>query len=250
MWDQSRNEGEGGGGFMDESYSTIAPQADRGEAKRSNNVVPMMIGHLIKSSKKSKTIWGTNVNVVCIVAVVKDIQSQTTKIGYELEDETGKIMAYKWLEAESVVPEGITKDCYAKVYGTLREQGADMTTHIFVMKILPVKKYAEVFSHLLEVTLIAIRMKNSNNCLQGGKVEMPTGNNDDEDDDVCHGLTNEQKVIYKIIKRNDTENGIERGDLKSQVPGNLKSKVDGILEFLASEGHIYTTRNDDYFKAT
>ncbi|KAH0546412.1 replication protein A 32 kDa subunit [Cotesia glomerata] len=254
MWgnDSTTESGGGGGGFMDESYSTAAPQADRGETKRSNNVIPLMISDVQKAGRHGKTIWGKGLNVICVVGLVKEISSQTTKIGYNIEDETGTIMAFKWLEAESIPPEGIEVGMYVKIHGTVREQGGD-NCHVFVMKIRPVKKYAEVFSHLLEVISISANLKYPKNSLQGKGVEAPTSNKaEDEDmnDDICHGLTNEQKVLYKIIKSHDSENGIERNYLKTQVPKNLEPKVDVMLDFLASEGHIYTTCNDDFFKAT
>ncbi|CAG5093561.1 Similar to RPA2: Replication protein A 32 kDa subunit (Pongo abelii) [Cotesia congregata] len=217
MWgNDSTSEGGGGGGFMDESYSTATPQADRGETKRSNNVIPLMISDVHKSGRH------------------------------------GTIMAFKWLEAESIPPEGIEVGMYVKIHGTIREQGGD-NCHVFVMKIRPVKKYAEVFSHLLEIISISANMKYPKNTLHGKGVEAPTGNkaeDDDMNDDICHGLTNEQKILYKIIKSHDSENGIERNYLKTQVPKNLEAKVDVMLDFLASEGHIYTTCNDDFFKAT
>ncbi|XP_034933927.1 replication protein A 32 kDa subunit [Chelonus insularis] len=242
MWNSGKNEG----GFMDESYSTSAPQEKTTkDARRGANIIPMMIGNVKKCTRKSKTIWGANINIICVVGIVQEISEVTTKIAYELEDETGTISAFKWLEAESTAPDDIKIGSYAKVHGSVREQGDKV--HIFVMKITPVKYFSEIFSHLLEVTMIAMKSHTSN-AMEGIEEQ---GTNDDDDDNVCLGLTNEQKIIYRIIKQHsDSEAGIERSELKQKVPSPLLSKVDGILDFLSSEGHVYTTRTDDHYKAT
>ncbi|KAK0179870.1 hypothetical protein PV327_005581 [Microctonus hyperodae] len=234
------------GGFMDESYATTSaqPKGDR-DTNRSSNIIPLMIGHLKKCTRESKTIWNTNIRFVCIVGIVRKITVATTKVTYELEDETGTITAFKWLEADAPPPDDIVENQYARIHGSLREQ--DKKTHVFVLKIVPVKTYAQVFSHLLEVVHMAMKMnKNSVQPVDDGMA-----NNDDDNDETCHSLTTEQKIIYRMIKStNNKETGIERSELKSQVPPNLLSKVDAILDFLASEGHIYTTCTDDHFLAT
>ena len=64
------------------------------------------------------------------------------------------------------------------------------------------------------------------------------------------GMDKDQAIVFKIITGDDSESGIEREQIKANVPPSLVSKVDEILEFLAGEGHIYTTRTDNHFKAT
>ena len=65
------------------------------------------------------------------------------------------------------------------------------------------------------------------------------------------GLTKDQITVFRIIQaENDTVNGIERKTLKNRVPKNILPIVDDIIDFLTSEGHIYTTFTDDHFKTT
>lgn len=156
---------------------------------------------------------------------------------------TGTISAHKWLEADATVSDQMEVNNYVRVYGTLREQGKDV--YLFVLNIRPVKKYAEVFSHLMEVVYSAMKMKNVG-VVKPVEDENITG----ALDDACHGLTNAQKTIYKIVKASVANDGIEKSEIKGKVPSSLVANIDEILEFLCNEGHIYTACTDNHFKAT
>lgn len=101
----------------------------------------------------------------------------------------------------------------------------------------------ELTNHLLEVIFITLRQKTSNQYKDSDKdVPMP-------DDNL--GLTKDQLAVFRIIQEeNDTVNGIERKTLKDRIPKNILPIVDDIIDFLTSEGHIYTTFTDDHFKTT
>lgn len=103
---------------------------------------------------------------------------------------------------------------------------------------------------MLEVTYATLKSEqifktNNTNTVSVNVDDNPMFNND------CTGMTTEQAIVFKIIQaENETECGIERNEIKSRVPERILDKVDKIIHFLTSEGHIYTTRTDDHFKAT
>lgn len=135
---------------------------------------------------------------------------------------------------------------YAVLHGCLRESGEE-SRHFFILNIRPAKSYAEVFSHILEV---AVAAKNKT-LTTGSPGKGDKSVTESYDDSTTPGLSAEQGRIFKLIKDVDEEDiGIERQHIKSKVPPQLAAKVDEILDFLVSEGHIYTTRTDDHFKAT
>ncbi|XP_015117476.1 replication protein A 32 kDa subunit [Diachasma alloeum] len=249
MWGEL-NTGESEGGFMDESYNTGAQQTQKEGKKREDNkiILPIMIGSLLHETPQSLQQYGNNsVSAVRVVAVVTKITEATTKIAYELEDETGKITGYRWLETDSTTasdPMDIKVNQYVIIHGCLRESGEE-SRHLFILNIRPSVTHGEVLNHLLEVTMAA---RHKTIGLSSPKANAGAVDNDDPS---THGLTPDQGVVFKLIKQVDEHDiGIERNELKSKVPPQLASKVDEILDFLVSEGHIYTTRTDDHFKAT
>ncbi|XP_011299440.1 replication protein A 32 kDa subunit-like [Fopius arisanus] len=241
MWGSGMKNG-GEGGFMDESYNTSAQTTQRDDAKKDANkaIIPVMIGPLLMEPPQSMPNYDKIQNsILRIVGVVTKIVEATTKLAIEIEDETAKIIAYRWLESDDTTI-NVKVGQAAVVHAHFRETGEEIP-HLFILAIRPVSSYGEYFNHLLEVLLSA---RNSSN-------EAASAATDVANETMANGLNPEQAQIFKIIKDVDEDDiGIERSTLKAQVPSLSSAKVDTILDFLVSEGHIYTTRTDDHFKAT
>ncbi|XP_014233732.1 replication protein A 32 kDa subunit-A-like [Trichogramma pretiosum] len=241
-WNQFDNSTRGEGGFMDTTVNEGAG-GDGGDknAKRGQNCMPVMISH-IQSRGEKLEVWGTPAKIITIVAVVTKIEPASTKIAYEFQDETGSIRGIKWLENESsefISPVEINN--YARVYAMIRDQGEEHT--LLILSIQPLEHLNELVAHLMEVTLM---------CLEGQKGISNTQSTTavGSGGDTQSGSMNpSQKLVLEIIKNGDQEYGAERDEIKAKVPQNLIAKVDEIIEFLSAEGHIYTTKTDDYFKA-
>lgn len=265
MWDSDTT--MGGGGFMNEAKT----QEGVGKSqKRGQNIVPLMIGHLTKD-EIDLNVWGNEVRIVTTVAILKKIDQATTKITYELEDETGKmhylffvflihmvllylpgqILACYWLEAEKQKPEiPVQVNTYIRVHGILRNQ--DSKNFILILRIAPIMDLNELTSHLLEVIWYIAKAKILKDSKSGGSSNFAdTTNPNDMEVDSVHGMKSEETTILKIIQaETHTEFGIERCDIKKKIPAHLISRLDNILEFLSQEGHIYTTQSEDHFKTT
>lgn len=144
-----------------------------------------------------------------------------------------------------------------------------------IVKMFPITELNEIPNHLLEVTYIMLKARsmkegntsgsqvaagggvdNSGNASSSNFAPNETGTtaangSTTDENDPAHGLTPDKAMIYYIIKaKNDDDNGIERSQIKVQASDNVRPHVDSILEFLSSEGHVYTTCSEDYFKAT
>ena len=58
-----------------------------------------------------------------------------------------------------------------------------------------------------------------------------------------------QDLIYNLIKQCRDDQGIHLGTIYNEVKGKMsKSEMDGAIDFLTSEGHIYSTIDDEHFK--
>lgn len=136
---------------------------------------------------------------------------------------------------------------YARVYGLVRDQADG--AYVLIVNVQPLEHMNELLSHLMEVTLTSLQgekmvnqVASSDQSFANNSVQNSTGMN-------SSGMTKQQQMVLEIIQNSDPDYGAERDVIKSRVPQNMLSKVDEIIEFLSAEGHIYTTKTDDFFKA-
>nr|XP_033331781.1 replication protein A 32 kDa subunit-like [Megalopta genalis] len=229
------------GGFFNNDQNAASANKN---IQRSRNIVPVMIGLLNKSAGELK-ICGIPIYMISIVGMLRHIDESATKETYEIEDETGTITAFRWLEADKSSEASTFKlNTYVRVYGHLREQ--DSKKHVLVLKIRALTNLNELTSHLLEVAYIVLKSK---------KVGMVTQKKTDTDDVMTNnnvgGLTKAQTLVFEIIQaENDSENGIHKSVLTKKVPKSILPKISDILHFLTTEGHIYTTLDEDHYKTT
>lgn len=88
-WQNLSHSTENAGGFMDASMNDDPGAADKGNIKRGQNSMPVMISHL-KNHGEKLTVWGIPARIVTFVAIVRSIDSTSTKISFEFQDETGQ----------------------------------------------------------------------------------------------------------------------------------------------------------------
>ncbi|XP_014213018.1 replication protein A 32 kDa subunit-B [Copidosoma floridanum] len=252
------------GGFMDTTMGDGAGAGteDKGGSKRAQNCMPVMISHIQRHGEKL-TVWGMPALIVTLVAFVRKLESTSTKVTFEFQDETGVIKGIKWLEGDNATYESpVSVNNYARVYGLIRDQNDE--PYVLIVNVQPMEHLNELLTHIMEVTLM---------CLQGEKMVNKVATNDSSyannsirntsangtagntsmggggGGGMGSGLTENQQLILQIIQNSDPEYGAERDAIKQRVPPHLVSRVDEIIEFLSGEGHIYTTKTDDFFKA-
>jgi len=130
-------------------------------------------------------------------------------------------------------------------------------------RVAPVTNVNEITSHLLETQYIKLKMRQlkskmgqpfNNNSVSsnsmGGSMSGPLASTGFSSSGIT-GLTSFQTMVYSIIQATLVETGIEKSQIYSAVKGKMASRdVDAALEFLCSEGHIYSTIDEDHFKST
>ncbi|KAF3428686.1 hypothetical protein E2986_02432 [Frieseomelitta varia] len=228
------------GGFSD----NLKDENQRKDSKK-QTIVPAMIGNLLSfDSIDEPKIWNLSARMFMIVGLVRSVEETATKISYNVEDETGTITALKWLEVNKKELT-IQTNTYVRIVGLLREQNDKR--HILILRMSPLQTLNELTNHILEVTYVTLKAKlMAQKC---GIVDEGRNAEDFSSNESATGMSTGQHLVYKLIQtQNDTESGIERTEIKEKVPETLLQHVDDILEFLVSEGHIYTTSSDDHFK--
>lgn len=74
-----------GGGFLNDTPSLSEDK----NLRRAQNIVPVMIGQIIRSSADFQ-IWEIPVRMLTFIGILRKVNESTTKITYDIEDETGK----------------------------------------------------------------------------------------------------------------------------------------------------------------
>ncbi|XP_072744302.1 replication protein A 32 kDa subunit-B [Anoplolepis gracilipes] len=241
MWNESST--NFGGGFLDESTQG-GTTGKKSSQSNDRSIVPVTIKH-ITSASGDLQIAGKSVNTLTFVGIVRNIEQDTTKISFSIQDDTGTVTAVMWLEADKNPSENICTqvNTYVRVYGLLRNQNNQQ--HVLILRMHPVEDLNELTCHFMEVMYFILKAKKPEEA-ESTLTHTTTGF-----DNTMSGMSTEQVTVLEIVRSaNDSECGIEKRDILTRVPKHVIPRIDEILDFLLCEGHIYTTSSEDFFKAT
>lgn len=240
---------------------TASPGGSAGsgeKGKKKQNVVPVMMQEVLAAPEEGFTVEGMEVGMVIICGRVVGIEKAATKTVYQLEDSSGRVEVVQWVDDGNASTEHNEGDD-VRVVGSLRTQGDKK--HVMAFKIAAVTSTAEMDAHLLQVVYSKLKMRQLQNAITG-----QVGGN-------INGLSNSMlggglgvlpaasagqsfghkhyDIVYGIIKGSMEEQGVNREHVNGQVKSKMsKQEMDSALDFLSSEGHIYSTIDEDHFKTT
>lgn len=174
----------------------------------------MLIKQVLNSPEGNFQMFDMTFSMVYVKAIVRNIETSSTKITYLLEDSTGRIDAHYWLEeGDTLKAPDVMVNNYATVFGSVRSQGGQKTLMVF--KMLPVNDPNEVVTHVLEV--LNARYKAEEYATKGSSygdfggtasVKSSTGGGSDL------GLEGKHLAVFQAIKNHNSTDGISRAELK------------------------------------
>lgn len=247
---------------MNQSASGTPGGAGGGKKpQRAQNVVPVQVASILEHSGETFQVQGQDVGMVVLVGQVKAVDAQATKNVYHVEDETGSIDAMHWVdEGQENTASNVTENMFVRVVGSVRSN--QDKKHVMVYRILQLDDEAEIAAHALEVAHARLKIKQmqdkENQAIGGGGAgglsnSMMTGYGSGGAAAGGGGGTYgnaQQNMVYKMIAACGREEGLSRDELATQLNGRVgKADVNSALEYLSSEGHVYSTIDDDHFKA-
>jgi len=253
---------QSGGGFMNNQASPATQGAGSGgKEKRAKNVVPVMIEEVLNAPEEGFTIEGVEVGMVSILGKIVEIERAVTKNTYKIEDSTGTLDVIQWLVEDSPSVPEYTESQFVSIVGSIRTQGEKKHMMAFGILEAPTQEQKDfhalqvVYSHLklkqlnLKMTGQAGMMDNSglSNSMMGGGLGSTMGASTTS---ASFGNKNHD-MVYALIKGCIDENGINLDTILTQVRGKMsKGEMDGAIDFLSGEGHIYSTIDDEHYKTT
>ncbi|XP_053210182.1 replication protein A 32 kDa subunit-B-like [Panonychus citri] len=223
-----------------------------------------------------KKLWTTTHGVVVhkqkfdilsFVGRVAGVNDSTTKCAYVVDDGTDCIDVLVWKGADDskakTLSETIGIGTYVRCYGQIRNQ--NNTLNFVAFKVDPIKDFNEVTEHAMEVVrdnLLLRKIKflhlatrgdpTANTILSGlsgsgGATPMDIG--DTGSSNLPSGMNKAQTLILETLNKCQVEEGMSREELAGCLPTLDSSTLNGSLDWLANEGHIFTTLNEHHFRS-
>lgn len=245
------NDSFGAGGFNANATGGGATQENKAEG-----VLPLTVGQILESSDNGVQLFGVHYSMVTFVAIVRNIDHSSTKITYRLEDQTGQVDAHLWLEeGDTMNVPGIVAHMYARVVGSVRNQGG--TKAVMIFKIEQVNSPNEVTTHLLEVLNARYKGEEfakgsgggggSGMTAASGETGSASGGGFMETDGNAMGLSGKQLIVYKAIKSHVSDIGISRQELQQKFAHISAAEMQSITDYMTQEGIVYTSVDSDHF---
>ena len=177
-----------------------------------------------------------------------------------MQDDSGEIDVIQWIEEGTNQPE-FGEGTPVKVIGSIRSQ--QDKKHVMAFKINNVSSQAEYDAHKLEVVYSHLKLKQMSQRANGeiGMTDMSQsmlgGGLGVQSAGYVSSSSNQSfgnkmyDMVYALIRQSTDEAGIDRDSIFNQAKKNMsKTEMDNALDFLSSEGHIYSTIDEDHFKTT
>ncbi|XP_044732880.1 replication protein A 32 kDa subunit-B [Chrysoperla carnea] len=253
MWldDYDNAGGQGGGGF--DANTTV--QGGTKQTNRSRQLMPMFIKHMHLLSE-DLTFFGQTIQMVELYGVLRSQTVSSTKVIYELEDFSDKIICHLWLDHDPdqapTIP-NLMLNAYCRVVGTLKSLAEGR--RVMILKIENMNHPNELVTFMLSAICARYEIeKMFKEEANGGTMNITTGaggvagtNNDLDDANNMIGTPFQYKVYKAIGKCNGEPHG---GTIKQiqDIVKCTKAELMDTLEFLTNEGHVYTTIDDDHYK--
>ncbi|KAG1687239.1 hypothetical protein DVH05_005290 [Phytophthora capsici] len=273
--------GNGGGGFMSSqpTGSQTTPTKRSGAAQ---SILPVTIKQLQTLSASSGDddalrLDGQEVSTVRLVGLLISLTPHSTTMRFQLDDGSGAFDCQYFISADDDnASEGemnrLREGSYVRVVGKLRTFQGKASLSCFSVN--PVEDMNELTHHLLEV--IYTHCYNSKGPLNNGKADVtmtsfntptkaaPGGNQWNQPSAATGGFgggmdygmmdsnfSPEQKAILDVLGTCTSDRGLKIDQIYADLNGQMtEQQLRSALNYLTSEGHVYSTIDEDHFKRT
>lgn len=239
------------------------PQASQGEKKRvrdrASNLLPTTVAEILNATQNDEKFYSGEVEVsqVTFVGIVRSVKETNTRIDYEIDDMSGPPLDVKqFVDNDESTPDSekvtaMRENTYVRVSGHVRSFGGKRNVTSF--RIEPITDMNELTCHILEVIHSHALLAQQSSDMKSGSLNnnnMMTSGGDSTGFGVVNGLTATQNQVHVIIRNNMTDEGANVEQVCKQLRGVPEKAIREAIDFLSSEGHIYSTIDEDHYKAT
>jgi replication factor A2 len=204
---------------------------------------------------------GRTLHHVKLVGAVRSVENLSTNISYDIEDGTGLVTVKQWMDdndssALQEEKEAAAKDAqYLKIVGQIKDY--DGKKSLVAHSIRKINSGDEITHHMLEVVYSAEKYQRAEriggaaapvSMQQHHQMNSPLQQQQQQQSGGDDGLK-DQVLNYIKVEGEKLEVGAAVPKLVQMLTGKFtESQVRASIEDLASEGHIYSTINEDQYK--
>ncbi|NWT01791.1 RFA2 protein, partial [Mionectes macconnelli] len=249
------------GGYLQSPGGFASPsgaQAEKRQRIRSQNIVPCTVSQLLAAELVDEVfrICDLEIPQVTVVGIVRHAEKAPTNILYKVDDMTAAPMDVRqWVDTDEAGSENVVipPGTYVKVAGHLRS--FQNKKSLVAFKIMPLENMNEFTTHILETVNAHMILRKNLMSASGAPpfsstVVRDTGGYGGGGSLLVNGLTAHQSQVLNLIKSCPVPEGMSLQELKLQLHSMSMSTIKQAVEFLSSEGHIYSTVDDDHYKST
>nr|GMC79495.1 replication protein A 32 kDa subunit B isoform X1 [Ipomoea batatas] len=261
-----------GGGFMPSQATQTAtdPSYSSSKSRDSQSLLPLTVKQIIDAVHSSDDkinflVDGVDVNNVKLVGIVFNMTDRATDFSFVLDDGTGRIDCYRWLNEsfDKMEMAAISNGMYVKLHGHLK--GFQGKKQLMTYSVRPLDDYNEIAHHFAEAIYAychntklrklqdsantATHVPNSamNTPMKGYQVSQPNFSGYNVD-----GITGIEKMVLSYLQQPQClalEKGVHRNELAQQLNVPI-DKILPAMESLESEGLVYSTIDECHYKST
>lgn len=256
--DQSQG---GGGGYMSPGFGTPKAGQEKKSGYRAQNILPVTVAEVLNATQTEDKFYTGEIEMsqVTMVGLVTSVKESPTRIDYEIDDMTGPPLSVKqFVDNDESLPDAeraqaMRENTYVRVCGHVRSIGGKRVVAAFKMS--PIMDMNELTYHTLEIVYSHLMLNKLSSGGGGGGSAggMSTSTEqygDNTGGGVVSGLSSIQNQVHMLIRSNNSEQGADIESVCKQLRGVPEKAIRDAIEFLSSEGHIYSTIDEDHFKAT
>eukprot|EP00904_Undaria_pinnatifida_P010329 jgi/Undpi1/6426/HiC_scaffold_20.g08907.m1 len=276
------------GGAVDSPATGGGSGGQKNRSKQS--ILPVNVKQVLESEMSNQDsgakIDGVDVNQVKLVGCIVELEDASTNTEYTIEDTTGRLKV-KIFHSDGEGQNDRSAErrarnevgTYVRVFGSVRSWKDDRHSVAYDMQ--PITDFNEVTMHALEI--IYTHLFNTKGPLPGkssvgggaavaqpmhgvgspgfhggggqqGFTNMGGGmqNNQQGGQGGAQGFTKVQQQVHELYLSASEEQGLSMTDVFNSLKGQGVSygDVTDATAFLSSEGHLYSTIDDDHFRST
>eukprot|EP00470_Lotharella_oceanica_P006021 CAMPEP_0170178180 /NCGR_PEP_ID=MMETSP0040_2-20121228/11719_1 /TAXON_ID=641309 /ORGANISM="Lotharella oceanica, Strain CCMP622" /LENGTH=250 /DNA_ID=CAMNT_0010421167 /DNA_START=50 /DNA_END=802 /DNA_ORIENTATION=+ len=228
--------------------------------KRNQSLTPVTIKQINSAKQVNQSefyIDDKPVSQVKIVGMILQVEIQATNTNYTVDDTSGIITVRIYTNEDTPdLNSGCREDVYVSVVGNLRELGGNRVVVAF--QVNPLKNFTGIILHNLDV--IHTHCKNKYGPLdeKGNQKATPMLATSNQtygaaaDEGGQDGMDKHQADVLKVFSTysKNSEAGTSVSDVIEKLQQYDPNKIREAVDFLSSEGHLYSTIDEEHFKCT
>jgi len=190
-------------------------------------------------------------NTVMVMGLIRDVNHEIngSLATYVIDDHSGGLLEIKWWHDDSGAP--FKPLSYIKVIGQVKIFAGK--AHVVAHHVTKMQTLNELIAHNIECIHGSMCIRKQGEL--GGAATSANNNNgggaiySQHTSAGATGFTPVQNAVLNYLKTVTSMTGCSVTDICRQLKQFSEGQVKQALEFLSGEGHIYSTTDDDHFRA-